>query len=145
MCGSLILWKTRKQPTVLLSTAEEEYKGLCDPTSELMWLQQWCQECGILLVDKLIPIYEDNQSCINTAKGHCNLNNKRMKHINIKLHFIEEAISLNFDGLVYTLTSDMFADFLTKYVGKATLACALGSLRFWRLGERGDVENKDLD
>ncbi|MBW0536422.1 hypothetical protein O181_076137 [Austropuccinia psidii MF-1] len=73
--GNLILWKTRKQPSVSISTAEAEYKALCDLVSELLWLKQWCSECGLLIDDSEIPIYEDNQSCINTANGDCNLNN----------------------------------------------------------------------
>ncbi|MBW0514703.1 hypothetical protein O181_054418 [Austropuccinia psidii MF-1] len=145
MCGSLVLWQTRKQPTVLLSTSEAEYKALCNLTSELMWLKQWCQECGILTVDKLIPVHEDNQSCINAAKGDCNLNNKRMKHIDIQLHFIKESISSSFVELVYTPTFDMLADFLTKSVNRTSLSRALDTLGVLRLGDRGDVENKDLD
>ncbi|MBW0544488.1 hypothetical protein O181_084203 [Austropuccinia psidii MF-1] len=145
MCGSLVLWKTRKQPTVSLSTYEAEYKALCDLTLELMWLKQWSQECSILTVDNPIPVHEDNQSCINAAKGDCNLNNKRMKHIDIQLHFIKEAISSSFIKLIYTLTSDMLANFLTKSVGRANLSRALNSLGVLRLGESGDVENTDLD
>ncbi|MBW0555809.1 hypothetical protein O181_095524 [Austropuccinia psidii MF-1] len=38
--GCLMLWKTRKQPPVSLSTAEAEYKVLCDLTSELLSLCQ---------------------------------------------------------------------------------------------------------
>ncbi|MBW0518977.1 hypothetical protein O181_058692 [Austropuccinia psidii MF-1] len=38
--GFLFLWKTKKQPTVSLSTAEAKYKSLCNLTSELMWLHQ---------------------------------------------------------------------------------------------------------
>ncbi|MBW0556105.1 hypothetical protein O181_095820, partial [Austropuccinia psidii MF-1] len=121
MGGGLILWKTRKQLTILLSTAEEEYKALCDLTSKLMWLKQWGKECSLLSLDRPIPIHKDNQSCINAAKGDCNLNNKRMKHINIQLHFIKEALSNGFSELVYTPTSNMLADFLTKSVGRVTL------------------------
>ncbi|MBW0521419.1 hypothetical protein O181_061134 [Austropuccinia psidii MF-1] len=145
MGGGLILWKTRKQPTVSLSTAKAEYKALCDLTSKLMWLKQWGEECGLLSLDKPIPIHEDNQSCINAAKGDCNLNNKRMKQINIQLHFIKEALSNSFAELVYTPTSDMLADFLTKSVGRVTLSRSLDSLGVLRLGDRGDVENQDLD
>ncbi|MBW0551573.1 hypothetical protein O181_091288 [Austropuccinia psidii MF-1] len=39
--GCLTTWKTRKQPSVSLSTAEAEYKSLCDLASELLWLKQW--------------------------------------------------------------------------------------------------------
>ncbi|MBW0484919.1 hypothetical protein O181_024634 [Austropuccinia psidii MF-1] len=79
----VVLWKTRKQPTVSLSTAEAEYKALCDLTSEILWLRQWAQECAILHLTTPIPIYEDNQSCIKVANGNCNINNKRMKHTTI--------------------------------------------------------------
>ncbi|MBW0581129.1 hypothetical protein O181_120844, partial [Austropuccinia psidii MF-1] len=144
MCGSLFLWKTRKQPTVSLSTSKAEYKALCDLTLELMWLKQWCQECGILTADKLIPVHEDNQSCINSAKGDCNLNNKRMKHIDIQLHFIKEAISSSFVELVYTPTSNMLADFLTKSVNRTSLSRALDSLGVLQLEERGMLKIKIL-
>ncbi|MBW0489071.1 hypothetical protein O181_028786 [Austropuccinia psidii MF-1] len=110
-----------KQPTVSLSTAEAEYKALGDLTSELMWLKQWGKKCGLLSLDRPIPIHEDSQSCINAAKSDCNLNNKRMKHIDIQLHFIKEALSNSFVELVYTPTSNMLDDFLTKSVGRVTL------------------------
>ncbi|MBW0471571.1 hypothetical protein O181_011286 [Austropuccinia psidii MF-1] len=35
----LVLWKTRKKPVVLISSAEAEYKALCDLTSELLLLK----------------------------------------------------------------------------------------------------------
>ncbi|MBW0572936.1 hypothetical protein O181_112651 [Austropuccinia psidii MF-1] len=38
--ASLVLWRTRKQPAASLSTTEEEYKSLCDLTSELLWFGQ---------------------------------------------------------------------------------------------------------
>ncbi|MBW0513918.1 hypothetical protein O181_053633 [Austropuccinia psidii MF-1] len=60
--NSLILWKTRKQPSVSFSTAEAEYKAVCDLTSELLWLRQWFQECNLCKFSEPIPIYEDNQS-----------------------------------------------------------------------------------
>ncbi|MBW0541403.1 hypothetical protein O181_081118, partial [Austropuccinia psidii MF-1] len=141
--GNLILWKTRKQPSVSISTAEAEYKALCDLVSELLWLRQWCNECGLLIDNSAIPIYEDNQSCINTANGDCNLNNRRMKHVDIQLHFSKEAIKSSFVCLVYTPTSSMLADFLTKSVSRPVLSRSLCSLRVVGLGVRGDVENHD--
>ncbi|MBW0502256.1 hypothetical protein O181_041971 [Austropuccinia psidii MF-1] len=72
---NLVLWKTRKQPSVSISTAEAEYKALCDLVSELLWLKQWCHECNLLDSSFTIPIHEDNQGCINTINGDCNVNN----------------------------------------------------------------------
>ncbi|MBW0461882.1 hypothetical protein O181_001597 [Austropuccinia psidii MF-1] len=140
--GCLIFWKTRKQPLVCISTAEAKYKSLCDLTSELLWFCQLCQEANILLINTAITIWEDNQSCINIANGDCNLNNKRMKHVDIQLHFVKEAIQTNLITLQYALTTEMLADFLTKSVPNPTLVRALTKLRIFRLGVRGDVKKQ---
>ncbi|MBW0535461.1 hypothetical protein O181_075176 [Austropuccinia psidii MF-1] len=139
--GCLVLWKTRKQPSVSLSTAEAEYKALCDLTSELLWLRQWVKECCLFTAVAPIVVHEDNQSCINAANGDCNVNNKRMKHVDIQLHFIKEVIRSSAIQLRYTPTSMMLADFLTKSVPRPTLSRALSRLSVVRLGVRGDVEN----
>ncbi|MBW0521160.1 hypothetical protein O181_060875 [Austropuccinia psidii MF-1] len=87
--GFLLFWKTWKQPYVSLSTAEAEYKALCDLTSELLWLCRLVKEFCLFSTIYPIVVQEDNQSCINAANGDCNVNKKRMKHVIIKLHFIK--------------------------------------------------------
>ncbi|MBW0539903.1 hypothetical protein O181_079618 [Austropuccinia psidii MF-1] len=140
--GCLIFWKTRKQPLVSISTAEAEYKSLCDLTSELLWFRQWCQEADIFCFKNAITIWEDNQSCIKTANGNCNVNTKRMKHVDIQLHFVKEAIQKQLIELRYAPTSDMLADFLTKAVPKTILEKSLTVLGVVRLGSRGGVEKR---
>ncbi|MBW0524937.1 hypothetical protein O181_064652 [Austropuccinia psidii MF-1] len=54
----LVTWKTRKQPTVSLSTSEAEYKALADLSTEVLWLRQLIQELN------LMKIFDDNQGCI---------------------------------------------------------------------------------
>ncbi|MBW0497526.1 hypothetical protein O181_037241 [Austropuccinia psidii MF-1] len=54
---SLVIWKTRKQPTVSISTSKAEYKALCDLTSELSWFCQWCLECSLNNNDEAIPVH----------------------------------------------------------------------------------------
>ncbi|MBW0535863.1 hypothetical protein O181_075578 [Austropuccinia psidii MF-1] len=110
----LVIWKTRKQPTVSLSTSEAEYKSLCDVTSELLWLRQWCSKSRLTNSVSPTPVHEDNQGCINAASGNSNINGRRMKHVNIQLHFVREAVKNSDIELRYTPTSEMLADFLTK-------------------------------
>ncbi|MBW0491923.1 hypothetical protein O181_031638 [Austropuccinia psidii MF-1] len=98
----LVLWKTQKQPLVSISTAEAEYKAVCNLTSELLWFRQWCEEAKLVTFTEPILIYEDNHSCIKKANGDCNLNNKRMKNVDIQQHFIKEAIQKNLIRLQYT-------------------------------------------
>ncbi|MBW0529848.1 hypothetical protein O181_069563 [Austropuccinia psidii MF-1] len=110
-----------------------------------MWLRQWSTECQIHNFLQAIPVHKDNQSCINTASGNCNLNNKRMKHVNIQLHFIKEIVQSSQIKLIYTPTDRMLADFLTKSVSKPILTRSLCQLGVLTLEERGDVENQNSE
>ncbi|MBW0488519.1 hypothetical protein O181_028234 [Austropuccinia psidii MF-1] len=111
---NLIIWKTCKQPTVSLSSAEAEYKSLTDLTSEILWLRPFCKEIKIDEVKVAIIVHEDNQGCIDTANSDCNTNTQWMKHIYIQLHFIREIIANSIIKLKYTPTTDMLDNFLTK-------------------------------
>ncbi|MBW0483513.1 hypothetical protein O181_023228 [Austropuccinia psidii MF-1] len=90
--GCLILWKTRKQPSVSTSMAEADYKVLCNLTSKLLWLKQWCKEERLFVPTEPIIFWDDNQSCINTTNGDSDFNNKAMKHVDIQLHFIKDVV-----------------------------------------------------
>ncbi|MBW0560485.1 hypothetical protein O181_100200 [Austropuccinia psidii MF-1] len=138
--GCLILWKTQKQPSVSTSTAEAEYKALCDLTSKLLWLKQWCQEANLFVSAEPITVWDDNQSCINTANSNCNFNNKRMKHVDIQLPFIKEVVKSATIVLKYMPSCEMLADYLTKLVSKVSLIKALKGLGIVRIGVRGSVE-----
>ncbi|MBW0571659.1 hypothetical protein O181_111374 [Austropuccinia psidii MF-1] len=139
--GNLVLWKTKKQLSVSISTTEAEYKAVCNLVSELLWLWQWGKECGLFTTSEPIPIHEDNQSFINSILGNSNTNNKRMKHVDIQLHFVKEAVESSSILLVYTPTQAMLANFLTKSVNQVTLRTSLSFLGVLVLDLRGDVEN----
>ncbi|MBW0566589.1 hypothetical protein O181_106304 [Austropuccinia psidii MF-1] len=137
--GFLVLWKTTKKCSVSLSTAEAEYKALCDLTSELLWLRQWCREAKIFDFVEPITVVDDDKSCIKTVTGNSNLNHSCMKHVDIQLHFVKEAIDACYICLKYSLTMQMLADFLTKSVPKPKLVGSLVPLGVLQLGVRGDV------
>ncbi|MBW0494753.1 hypothetical protein O181_034468 [Austropuccinia psidii MF-1] len=141
--GNLMLWKTRKHPLVSISSAEAEYKAVCALALELLWLKKWAQECSLLEMASPILIHDNNQGCINTINGDCNVNNQRMTHVDIQLHFVKEAVWHGVFELVYTPTNCMLADFLTKSVNRPSLDHSLEDLGILSLGVRGSVENKD--
>ncbi|MBW0466040.1 hypothetical protein O181_005755 [Austropuccinia psidii MF-1] len=66
--GCLVIWKTRKQPTVSLSTAEAEYKALTDLSAKLLWLRQFIQELALHLVEGPIKPVSTRQTVTATEK-----------------------------------------------------------------------------
>ncbi|MBW0552244.1 hypothetical protein O181_091959 [Austropuccinia psidii MF-1] len=104
--GCLVVWKTRKQPTVSLSTAEAEYKALTDLTTELLWLRQFIEELLLGLINFPIDVFSDNQACINTSNSDSNSNNRWMKHVEIQLHLIREVINQKKIRVTYVPSHD---------------------------------------
>lgn len=108
--GGAISWMCKKQPTVALSTCEAEYMSVSAAVQEASW---WRGLSALLdNNDDPIEIRCDNQSCIAIAKngGY----NPRTKHIDIRHHFIKDALSRGVVQLAYVGTEEQVADGLTK-------------------------------
>ena len=82
--GTAITWQSKKQSCVALSTAEAEYIALAGASQETTWLKQL--NTDLIGTSDPITIFEDNQSAISIAKNP--QFHGRVKHINIKYHFI---------------------------------------------------------
>ncbi|MBW0575997.1 hypothetical protein O181_115712 [Austropuccinia psidii MF-1] len=142
--GNLVIWKTIKQPTASLSSAEAEYQLLTDLTSELLWFKPFSEEINIFTMTRAILVHEDNQGCINNANSDCNTNTCCMKHINIQLNFIWDLTEKKIIQLTYTPTENMLADFVTKSVSHPAIRRAMQELRLLTMGNKGGVEICDL-
>ena len=108
--NAAVSWKTRVQPTVAISTAEAEYMALCAAAQEAMFLRNILNDMGFPQPPTVI--YEDNQPAIHIAENR--VTSQRSKHIDIKYHFIREAIINKIIKIVYIPTHDQVADILTK-------------------------------
>ncbi|GBP66280.1 Retrovirus-related Pol polyprotein from transposon TNT 1-94 [Eumeta japonica] len=82
--GGAISWCSRREHTVLLSTAEAEYMAMSSAAQEALWLQQLHVEFGQPLTGPL-QIFSDNHSAIQLSANDCYL--PRSKHIDIWYHF----------------------------------------------------------
>ena len=60
MCGAAVVWGSRLQPTVALSTMEAEYMSLCSATQEVLFLRQLLSELHIAL-PRPTSIYDGRQ------------------------------------------------------------------------------------
>ncbi|KAK9739429.1 hypothetical protein QE152_g9006 [Popillia japonica] len=101
---------TTKQPTVSLSSTEAEYVSLCSATTEAIWLKRLLHDLGI--ETGIVNIYEDNMPCIAISKDP--VYHKKVKHIDIKYHFIREQIKNKIIEPIYISTQEQIADVLTK-------------------------------
>lgn len=115
--GPVVSWKTKRQPTVALSTCEAEYMALAATVQECLYLQQLLQNIDGLKYEA--KVYEDNQGAIALAKNP--VYRQRCKHVDIKYHFVRSAIEDGRISLEYCPTDDMVADILTKPATKLKL------------------------
>ena len=116
--GPLISWKSRKQPTVAISTCEAEYVALANTAQECLYLTQLLN--GMYKkVHQSMKVSVDNQGAIALSKNP--VNRQRSKHIDIKYHFVREMYVKGMIDIVYCPTQDMVADILTKPPTKCKL------------------------
>lgn len=116
--GPLISWKTKKQPTVALSTCEAEYMALAATIQECLYLKQLLEHLDDYQYG--VPmIYEDNQGTIALAKNP--VSRQRCKHIDIKYHFVRSTVNNGKVFLEYCPTDQMVADLMTKPATKVKL------------------------
>jgi hypothetical protein len=87
--SAMISWKSRKQSSISLGTAEAEYIVACSASCEAIWLRKLL--IGLFDLEmKAITILCDNQSCIKMTKNH--VFHDRSKHIEIRYHFIRDML-----------------------------------------------------
>lgn len=110
--GGLVCWTSKKQPTVTISSTEAEYVALSLSITEACWLKNLIDELKLFPKVSKITIFEDNQSAIKLCKSNEQL--KRIKHIEIKYHFVKEKVKSGLFDIVYVKTTDQLADILTK-------------------------------
>ena len=110
--NATISWKSKRQTVVALSSTEAEYVALCAAAQETVWLRHLLASIRFKQKDATV-VHEDNQGTIALTK-----NPSRTKHIDIKYHFVQEAIEKKDVCLVYCPTEKMVADILTKALPK---------------------------
>jgi len=89
LCGGPVSWVSKKQAVVALSTTEAEYVAAAFATQELVWLRKLLQELGFQQESATV-LFEDNMGAIEVS-----INPKyhgRMKHIDIRHHFLRDAV-----------------------------------------------------
>jgi len=119
-----IMWRSKLQQTVALSSTEAEYMALSETIKEILYFRSLMNELGY---EQHGPtrIYEDNNGALKLAKN--SVFHDRSKHIDIKHHFIREALENAHIDVRRVSSKKNHADIFTKSLGTTMhkQACSL--------------------
>ena len=116
--GCPIIWMSKLQTEIALSTAEAEYIALSQAMRSVLPLMELMKEINAIFPLYLpepkmhCKVFEDNNSCISIAES--NKFSPRTKHIALKYHHFRRFVR---EGMIKILpidTKDQIADIFTK-------------------------------
>eukprot|EP00253_Pinus_taeda_P006363 PITA_06363 len=110
--GGVVIWMSKKQSLVALSTTEAEYMAATHASKEEIWLQRMCSSIG--LVQGAIRIECDNKRANFLAKNPAY--HSKTKHIDVQYHFVRDMIEDKKVLLVKVDTLKNTVDSLKKFV-----------------------------
>ena len=129
---SAILWRSKKQSCIALSTMEAEYVACSAVTQDAVWLKKFLYHLKIVKsTSDQVTIYCDNTAAIAVVKDPKYYG--KTKHIKMRYHYIREAITEQDVILKHISTNSMVADPLTKPIAKDEFVRHVRSLGICRM------------
>ena len=119
--GGCFTWSSRKQTSVSLSTAEAEYISAVHAAKSVSWLRTLLRELH-LISDDPIDLRIDNQSAIALINLD-NSVNERSKHIDVRYHWIRDAVRKGIISPSHIPSELNISDILTKPLVIAVVVC----------------------
>jgi Reverse transcriptase (RNA-dependent DNA polymerase) len=108
-----IMWKSRLQKTVALSSTEAEYYALSEAAKEIKFLIQVLESMGVKLELPVI-VNVDNVGAIFMAEN--STATSRTRHVDTRYHFIRELIEDGIIKIIFVRSGKNRADGFTKNV-----------------------------
>jgi hypothetical protein len=103
LMGAIILWKSKIQRTVALSSSEAEYYALSEAAKEITFVVQLLQDIEVT-VELPVINYCDNVGAIFMAENAPAT--MRTKHVDARCHFVREYIVDEFVKVVFDKCGD---------------------------------------
>jgi hypothetical protein len=128
--GGAVLWSSKTQAVIALSSTEAKYIASTHAAKEAKWLGMLLSEIGVE-APWPFPILANNQSAIALSKD--NTFHSRTKHIDIPYHYVREAVENSDLCLDYLKTDENLADIFTKALGQPKCEMFLKMLGLARL------------
>ena len=122
--GGAVSWQSKLQKCVALSTTEAEYIAANEAGKEVIWLKNYLNELGVKQADYVIHC--DSQSAIYLSRN--SMYHSRTKHIDLRYHWIQDAILNKMFQLRKIHTDKNSSDMLTKVVPRQKLEFCIKSI-----------------
>ena len=111
MGGGPVSWSSKQQSVVALSSCEAEYIAATHAAKHIVWLRSLLQELGFPQQHASI-LFCDNQGTV--ACTHDPHQHSRMKHIDIRMHFIRHCVNSSVIDVHHIPGTENTADIFTK-------------------------------
>ena len=115
LCGVPIMWRSKQQKAVTLSSTEAEYYAASEAVKEILFVAQVLLDLGIP-VHTPIQVKVDNIGAIFMS-GNAS-SSTRTRHVDTRWHFVRELQEQGVVEVVFVRTADNWADGFTKNVSK---------------------------
>jgi hypothetical protein len=113
LCGVPIVWRSKQQKSVALSSSEAEFVAISEAVKEVLFVIQLLESMGIE-VELPVVVRVDNMGAIFMSENASS--NTRTRHIDTRYHFVRELIEDKVVEIVFVKTKDNTADGFTKNV-----------------------------
>jgi len=109
--GVVISWRSKRQATVSLSSAESKFIAASQCGQEVVYLREILKGFGAEQ-DSCTRIFEDNQACIVMSEN--TVHREYSRHIDVRKYYVRELVEDKLMKLMPCGTKEMTADALTK-------------------------------
>ena len=115
LAGGPVAWRSKQQQHVARSTAEAEYCAIAESGLDIVHLRMVLMQMRVLPQDYTVIVENDNKSALAMAgdTGPCH----NTRHVDVKYHWIREAVENGVIKVVYSQSNELCADALTKPLG----------------------------
>ena len=86
---NLVIWRSKKQKVVALSSTEIEFRGMTKWVCELLWIKRLLTKLGFAFASEM-DLFCDNKAAIAISQDP--VQHDRTKHVEVDQHFIKENL-----------------------------------------------------
>jgi hypothetical protein len=112
LMGVPIMWRSRAQKSVALSSSESEFYAMAESVKEIKFVVQVLESMGIEM-ELPVVVRVDNVGAIFMAENETS-SSARTRHIDIRWKFVKEFVEDGFVKIVFVPTAENVSDGFTK-------------------------------